>query len=126
MKLIEVTTDAGAVLEIPDHQISFVAKQPLEREFMLVLTSAAMRVNGALTPFDKIKNDLIESDTDFIKFPIPEGTEALVNPNNVLFITAIELNITTLMFAGNLNLVVNEGINTVRIKLQNSIFDCGE
>jgi uncharacterized protein YlzI (FlbEa/FlbD family) len=117
MKFIEITNDAGAVIEIPDHQINFIAKQPLEREFMLALVGAAMKVNGAATTFEHMKEKMLESDTNFVKFPIPEGTEALVNPKNILFITSIELTITTLMFSGGLKLVVKEGINTVRSKL---------
>ena len=117
MKFIEITNDAGAVIEIPDHQINFIAKQPLEREFMLALVGAAMKVNGAATTFDHLKEKMLESDAEFVRFPIPEGTEALVNPKNILFITSIELTITTLMFAGGLKLVVKEGINTVRSKL---------
>lgn len=113
--MIQITNEAGAVLEIPPHQISFVVKQPLEQEYMLALTGAVMRVKSPT--FENMKETMLNSGTNFVSFPIPEGTMALVNPNNILFITSVELTTTIIMFASGVKLIVAEGINTTRSKL---------
>lgn len=113
--MIQITNEAGATLEIPAHQISFIVKQPLEREFMIALTGAVMRVKSPT--FENMKEEMLNSGTTFVSFPIPEGTTALVNPHNILFITSVELTTTIIMFASGVKLIVSEGINTVRKKL---------
>ncbi len=117
MKLIEITNDAGAVLEIPDNQVTFAVKQPLNPEYVVGLFGAVMKVNGTVTPFEQFKQRMLESDTELVSFPIPEGTDAIVNPKGIMFITAIDLTITAIMFTGGLKVIVAEGINTVRSKL---------
>lgn len=117
MKFIEVTNDAGAALEIPDSQVHFIMKLPMQREYILGVTGAVMKVNGAVLPFEIFQNSLLESDSEFIVFPIPEGTDAVINPSKVLFITSIEINVTAIMFPGAAKCMVAEGINSVRNKL---------
>jgi len=118
MQFVEITNEAGAVIEIPVHQVSYAMKLPMEREYILALRGAAMKVNGAASPFDPLVKKLLEAtDVDFKIFPIPEGTDAVVNPENMLFMTSVELGKTALMYSGGIKIVVNEGINTVRGKL---------
>ena len=118
MQFVEITNEAGAVIEVPVHQISYAMKLPMEREYILALRGAVMKVNGVASPFDALMKSLIEAtDVDFKVFPIPEGTDAAVNPNNILFMTSVELDKTALMYSGGVKIFVNEGINTVRAKL---------
>jgi hypothetical protein len=117
MQLLPVTNEAGAELEVPDSRVAFIVKQPMEREYVLGLNGAVMKINGAATPFDVLQQQLLDSDTHFEKIPIPEGTDALVNPLTILFITGVQINATAIMFPGGTKIVVAEGINTLRNRL---------
>lgn len=117
MKFIEMTTDAGAVIEVPDSKFSYLLREPMQPTYILGLETAIMKIDNTVMPFEGLKMKLLESDAEFVLFPIPEGTDALVNPKHILFITSIEINITAIMFNGGLKVVVKEGINTVRDKL---------
>jgi hypothetical protein len=117
MQLIKVTNEAGAELEVPDSRIAFVIKQPMERDYILGLNGAGMRINGAATPFDSVVAQLADSDVDFEQIPIPEGTDAYINPLTILFVTGVELDATAIMFPGGAKVIVKEGINTLRARL---------
>ena len=114
MKLIKITNDAGAILEIPDSQIDFTFKIPLESEYPLGITGAMIKINDIVLPFEMLKQELLDSDVKFLLFPIPEGTDVIINPSKVLFITAMELAVTAIMFPGGIKCIAAEGINNRR------------
>lgn len=113
MKFIEVTNEAGAQLHVPDKKIAYALKEPMQPTYILGMEGAVMKIANSVIPYDTLLTNLKDSDEPFEVFPIPEGTDAIVNPNQVLFCTSVELNITAIMFAGGLKVVVKEGINTV-------------
>ena len=117
MKFIEITNEGGAVIEIPDYRFAYVLRVPMEPMYMLGLNGATMKVPSTVLPFDSLQKKLMESDEEFVLLPIPEGVDAIINPNQVLFLVPTEINKTDIMFNGGLKVIVAEGINTVKQKL---------
>lgn len=117
MKFIDITNESGQQLHIPDKKIAYALKEPMQPTYILGLEGAVMKITNSVIPYDSLLTNLQESDEPFKVFPIPEGIDAIVNPNQVLFCTSVELSITAIMFAGGLKVVVKEGINTVLKKL---------
>lgn len=114
MKLIEITTKDGSQIHVSVDQIAFVMRQPLETVYLVAMPGARTPVDGLVTPYDELVEQLSD---EFVAFEVPEGTTAYVNPKHVMITMSPELGTTGLMFLGGLKLMVKEGLTCVNQKL---------
>jgi hypothetical protein len=114
MKLIEVTTKGGAQINVNVDRIAFVLRQPLEPVYVVAMLGARTPVDGNVTPYDELVEQLGDK---FVAFDTPEGTLAYVNPEYVMITMSPELGTTGLVFMGGLKLMVKEGLTCVNQKL---------
>lgn len=112
----------GVEMALNPARICFAAKMPLQQVFNVGVVGAVMEANAIKTPFDQFCDDLMSNafPETFLMFPIPEGTDAIVNPKNILFVVnpPDELTKSVIMFPNGVKLIVSEGFETTMKKLQ--------
>ena len=115
MKLIEVTTKEGIAVHVNLDRVCFIARQPLETEYLIGSPGARTIVDGlAATPYARLVEQLPDQ---FVAMNLPEGTVAYVNPEFVMFTTSPDVGTTLLLCLGGLKLAVSEGASAVHTKL---------
>lgn len=121
MKFQKVTVKPNDVeMGVNPENICFLAKMPLQPDYTLACVGAVMEIDGLASPFatlcESLKNDSFP--IIFITLPIPEGTDVLVNPKNIMTLVKTDnLGQSIILFPGGVKLIVCEGFETLTKQL---------
>lgn len=116
-----IVAKTGVEMALNPANICFAAKMPLQQVFNVGVTGAVMEIDALKCPWDKFCEGLVSNSfpENFLVLPIPEGTDAIVNPRNILFVVnpPDELGKSVIMFPAGVKLIVSEGFETLNKKL---------